>query len=791
MSGVLGIYGKDVDKISQMMYYGLYALQHRGQIGTGIAINNNGFIDYYKDLGLVNEVYKEEDLKGLRGNISIGQVRFAFAGQKIDKKNIEPLTIGYKNGALGIAHDGNIANYRTLKESLEEMGSIFQTDLDSEVIANLIARSGKKGIVESVEKVLGEIEGSYSLVIMTKDKLIGARDSYGIKPLSLGKIGDNYVISSETCAFDTLGAEFIRDIEAGEMLIIDDTGMKSIYKKQEARKFCAFESIYFARPDSIIDGKSIYLSRINMGKALFKEAPVDADIVIGAPDSGIIAAIGYSQASNIPYEEGLIKNRYVGRTFISPTKELREQGVRIKLNVLKENIVGKRVILVDDSIVRGTTIKRTVEMLKAAGAKEIHIRIASPSVTNSCHLGMDTPNRKNLIGANKTVKEIEESIGADSLYFLSTEGLLESIGDEGFCTGCFTGNYPIGKDGEKMSLTYKDSGVDKEAGYKQVELIKKSIEKTHSANVLSSIGGFSGLFKLDMEGMKEPVLVSGTDGVGTKLKLAFMTDNHKTIGEDLVAMCANDILCQGAKPLFFLDYIGTGKLEPEKMAEVVEGVSNGCLKAQCALIGGETAEMPGFYKDGEYDLAGFCVGVVDRENIIDGSSIEEGDIILGLPSSGIHSNGYSLVRKIVFEREELDLNQKIEGLEGTLGEELLKATRIYVDPVLGLTKEFDIKGLVHITGGGFYENIPRVLPQGLSAHIDKKEIDIPYIFDLLKEWASLDEKEMYSTFNMGVGMIIILAKEESEKVISFLNGKGEKVYKLGRVEKGNEGVVIC
>ncbi|MGO1469187.1 MAG: phosphoribosylformylglycinamidine cyclo-ligase [Tissierella sp.] len=342
-----------------------------------------------------------------------------------------------------------------------------------------------------------------------------------------------------------------------------------------------------------------------------------------------------------------------------------------------------------------------------------------------------------------------------------------------------------------MSLTYKDSGVDKEAGYKQVELIKKSIKKTHSENVLSNIGGFSGLFKLDSGGMKEPVLVSGTDGVGTKLKLAFMTDRHDTIGEDLVAMCVNDILCQGAKPLFFLDYIGTGKLKPEKMAQVVEGVSNGCIKAGCSLIGGETAEMPGFYKDGEYDLAGFCVGLVDKGKIIDGKDIEEDDVILGLPSSGIHSNGYSLVRKIVFEKENMDLNEKIDGLEGTLGEELLKPTRIYIDPVLDLSKRFDIKGLVHITGGGFYENIPRVLPQGLTGHIDTTKIDTPHIFNLLKKWGNMDEKEMYSTFNMGVGMIMIVKKEDLEDVENFLKEKEEKFYKLGKIKKGNEGVVLC
>lgn len=342
-----------------------------------------------------------------------------------------------------------------------------------------------------------------------------------------------------------------------------------------------------------------------------------------------------------------------------------------------------------------------------------------------------------------------------------------------------------------MSLTYKDSGVDKEAGYKQVELIKSSIKKTHSENVLSSIGGFSGLFKLDMEGMKEPVLVSGTDGVGTKLKLAFMMDKHDTIGEDLVAMCANDILCQGAKPLFFLDYIGTGKLKPEKMAKVVEGVANGCIKAGCALIGGETAEMPGFYQEGEYDLAGFCVGVVDRENIIDGSTIEEGDVILALPSSGIHSNGYSLVRKIVFEKANIDIDKTLEGLESTIGEELLKPTRIYIDPVLDLIKNFHIKGLAHITGGGFYENIPRVLPEGLSAHIDLDVIDTPKIFHLLKEWGNLDEKEMYSTFNMGVGMIVVVSKEEAAKVEEFLKERNEKIYRLGRVKKGDEGVVVC
>ena len=269
-----------------------------------------------------------------------------------------------------------------------------------------------------------------------------------------------------------------------------------------------------------------------------------------------------------------------------------------------------------------------------------------------------------------------------------------------------------------MSLTYKDAGVDKEAGYKQVQLIKKFISKTHTPGVLSDIGGFAGLFQLDIKAYEEPILVSGTDGVGTKLKIAFMMDKHDTVGEDCVAMCVNDILCQGAKPLFFLDYIATGKLEPEKMAEIVEGVSNGCIKAGCALIGGETAEMPGFYADGEYDIAGFCVGVVDKKNLITGADIKEGDVVIGLPSSGIHSNGYSLVRKIVFEKEKMDVDTYVPELKTTLGEELLKPTRIYADVITDLVAKVNIKGISHITGGGFIENIPRMLPEGLAAYID-------------------------------------------------------------------------
>ncbi|QQK07992.1 phosphoribosylformylglycinamidine cyclo-ligase [Miniphocaeibacter halophilus] len=343
-----------------------------------------------------------------------------------------------------------------------------------------------------------------------------------------------------------------------------------------------------------------------------------------------------------------------------------------------------------------------------------------------------------------------------------------------------------------MNLTYKDSGVDKEAGYKEVQLIKPLIKKTFREGVISDLGGFSGLFGINKDKYEEPVLVSGTDGVGTKLMLAFKMDKHNTVGEDCVAMCVNDILCQGAEPIFFLDYISTGKLIPEKMYSIVEGVSNGCVKAGCALVGGETAEMPGLYEEDEYDLAGFAVGIVDKNKIIDGKKdIKEGDVILALPSTGVHSNGYSIVRKIIFEKMNYKLDMYIEELESTLGEELLKPTRIYTKPLLDLVRKFKINGISHITGGGLYENIPRALPKGLTAKVNTKKIEKHEIFNLLQKWGNVDTKEMYSTFNMGIGIVFFVNKDIKDDVLNYLKEIDEKVYEIGEVIKGEEGVILC
>lgn len=338
-----------------------------------------------------------------------------------------------------------------------------------------------------------------------------------------------------------------------------------------------------------------------------------------------------------------------------------------------------------------------------------------------------------------------------------------------------------------MAITYKDAGVDKEAGYKQVKLIKETVKATHIEGVLNDIGGFAGMFELGKLKMENPVLVSGTDGVGSKVQIAQMMDIHNTVGEDCVAMCVNDILCQGAKPIFFLDYIATGKLVPEKMAALVEGVASGCKKAGAALLGGETAEMPGIYKENDYDLAGFAVGVVEKDKIIDGSKISAGDVLLGLPSSGVHSNGYSLVRKIIFDHKKMDLNDYIDDLGMTLGEALLVPTKIYVKDVYPLIEKYEIKGLCHITGGGIYENLPRILPEGCGADVDMTQVEIPKIFKLLQEWGGIETKEMYGTFNMGLGMVLVVSEETAQEILSK---EDQKLYRLGKVTKGDLCVEI-
>lgn len=443
--GVIGVYSdKNDETAARMAYYGLFALQHRGQESAGIAVNNNGAIEIFKGIGLASDVFDEQKIKELKGNIAIGHVRYSTAGEK-DGRNAQPLVAKYKHGSIGLAHNGNLVNSQSIRDMLEDDNVIFQTTTDSESILNLIARNNKRGIETAIKNTMSLLKGAYALVITTKDSLIGVRDPHGLRPLCIGKTRDGYVLASESCALDILDAEFLRDVEPGEIVIINKDGLSSIEPSSWCQKnVCIFELIYFARPDSKIDGYSVYNFRKKSGEILAKQKKIDADIVIPVPDSGIPAAIGYSKASGIPYGEGLVKNRYVGRTFIQPTQEMRENAVKIKLSPLKENIEGKRVIMIDDSIVRGTTCKRIVEQIKKAGAKEVHVCITSPPVQYCCYFGIDTPYREYLIGANMNVDEIRDFLGADSLTYLTCENLSEVCGGPGgFCKACFDGKYPM------------------------------------------------------------------------------------------------------------------------------------------------------------------------------------------------------------------------------------------------------------------------------------------------------------------------------------------------------------
>lgn len=449
--GVFGVYVNKPIDVASMTYYGLYALQHRGQESAGIAVADGEKIDVHKGLGLITEAFRSEDLIKLQGHIAIGHVRYSTAGGK-GIENAQPIVTTSKIGSIAMAHNGNLVNDNVIRELLEDGGQVFHTSTDSEVISCLIARSAKKGFAKAVVDAMSAVRGSFALTIMSKDKLIGARDPHGIRPLSLGKIEEGYVLTSESCALDAIGAELVRDIEPGEIVIIDEKGVHSYrYSENTQCQTCAFEYIYFARPDSRIDGLEVHTTRVKAGEELYKEHPLDADLVIAVPDSGIPAAIGYAKASGIPYDTGFIKNRYVGRTFISPSQEIRERAVAVKLNPLKVNLEGKRVVLIDDSIVRGTTSKYLVESLRKAGVKEINFLIASPSVKYPCYFGIDTPYRSELIASNNTVEAIRDIIGADYLGYLSEEGVYKSCeGKKGFCMGCFNGVYPVSAPIESM-----------------------------------------------------------------------------------------------------------------------------------------------------------------------------------------------------------------------------------------------------------------------------------------------------------------------------------------------------
>lgn len=442
--GLFGIFG--AQDASSLIFLGLYALQHRGEESCGIVTSNGKELFMHKDMGLVSDVFDSEKLTRLKGDRGIGHVRYSTTGSS-SVKNAQPLFVDYLGTSLAIAHNGNIVNSAVLKTDLEKTGSIFQTTCDSELIVHLMARSRAKNVVDRFKSALKRIEGAYSLVVQTEDMLIGARDPQGFRPLCLGKKGDSYCLASETCAFDLIEAKLVREIEPGEIIIISEKGIKSCRISDESKKsaFCIFEHIYFSRPDSVIFGETVHLVRQNLGRMLAKEHPVDADIVIPIPDSGTSAALGYSHESGIPLELGVIRNHYVGRTFIQPHQHIRDLGVKVKFNILREVVKGKRVVIVDDSIVRGTTSRIRVKTFRDAGAKEVHMRISCPPHKFACFYGIDFPSGKELIANKFSFEKIREYLDVDTLGYLSLEGMLSSVKlpKSKYCAACFNGKYPV------------------------------------------------------------------------------------------------------------------------------------------------------------------------------------------------------------------------------------------------------------------------------------------------------------------------------------------------------------
>jgi len=439
--GLFGIFAPEKE-IARLTYYGLYALQHRGQESAGIAVSDGRKIVVEKGMGLVSEVFSPDLLAGLQGKMAIGHVRYSTTGSSL-LSNAQPLVVHFQNGMMALAHNGNLTNAVEIRQELGSQGTVFQTTIDSEVILNMIARYRRHSLEDAIIKTMIDIKGAYALLIMAEDKIVGARDPHGLRPLCIGRLGERYCFASESCALDTIGAEFVRDVKPGEVVTIDETGLHTrLGTPQERIAPCSFEYIYFARPDSTLDNLNVWESRRQMGVQLAKECPIEADVIIPVPDSGTPAALGYAQTLGIPFEEGLLKNRYVGRTFIQPTQELREVAVRIKLNANKQVIRGRRVVMIDDSIVRGTTSSKLVEMVKGCGAKEVHLLVSSPPVKYSCYYGIDTAEREKLIANQMNIDEIRKFVGADTLYYLSEEGLKKALGSDPVCLACFNGDYP-------------------------------------------------------------------------------------------------------------------------------------------------------------------------------------------------------------------------------------------------------------------------------------------------------------------------------------------------------------
>ncbi len=798
--GVFGVYSPGED-VARLCYFGLFALQHRGQESAGIAVSNGETTTVFKDMGLVAQVFDEASLAPLTGHLGIAHTRYSTTGSTT-WDNAQPTYRQVGETSVALAHNGNLTNTLALAESLG-LDGVTDTELMVEAIARHVDddRSDQQGLTRAVLAALPAFEGAFSLVIMDQGNLIGVRDPHGFRPLCLGILPDGgHVLASETAALDIVGADFIREIERGEVIVISAQGTRSFYPFEPAEaSLCIFEFVYFARPDSRLYSRSVHASRMAMGRTLAVEAPADGDVIVPVPESGIPAAQGYAEVSGIPYVDGLVKNRYVGRTFIEPSQMLRDRGIRMKLNPIPASLTDRSVVLVDDSIVRGSTTRQLVQMVRDAGAREVHLRISSPPYRWPCYYGMDTTDRSLLLAATKTVAEITEFLDVDSLAYLSLDGLLAAVGgdeESGLCNACLSGEYPTEVPVElskfaarnpRLMSTYRQAGVDIEAGDRLVKAIAADVTSTWSDSVVGNFGGFAAGIEIPA-GYRRPVLMMSTDGVGTKIEVARRAGILSGLGYDLVAMCVDDLAAIGATPLAFTDYIATGSIDRVRDSTLVASISQACRTAGCALLGGETAEHPGVMEPHHFDLAGAAVGIVERGAEIDGSKIAPGNVMIGVSSPNLRSNGFSLIRAI-FDLN--DLKSPFPGEPGrTTGEVLTEPSLIYSPAIRAVTAGGGVTGLAHVTGGGLPGNVGRPLPPGLSAYIDSQMWRPPNVFKSVQEAGKISQEEMFATFNMGVGFVIYAEAPAVADIIAILVEYGHEGFVIGEVTQGHSAVTI-
>ena len=819
--GVFGVYAPGM-RVASLTFDGLFALQHRGQESAGMAVSDGDTVTVVKDMGLVATVFDERTLSGLEGHVAIGHTRYSTHGSS-DWAGAQPVYRPVGRAGFALGHNGNLTNTTALAEKVGMLPGSIATD--SDVVAELLAHSfpETEDLATALQAVLPILEGAFSFVLMSSERLFGVRDPLGFRPLCLGRLGpadapDGWVLASETPALSVIGATFVREVEPGEMVVVDAEGPTSIevpWLREVTPRLCIFEFAYIARPDSRLYGREVHETRCRMGELLAAQAPAEADMVMGVPESGVPAAEGFARASGIPYGQGLVKNRYIGRSFIAPDQGARDAAVRRKLNPLADAIAGKRLVVVDDSIVRGTTQRSVIRMLPrgwggrgppahlvAPLALALLLRDRHPVARGAAG---DRPQRRGH-GAHpgrgfarlhqyrepqaghrrrsrcRLLRRLLHRRVPDTRARRRVDARLARPARAGHGHGppgrAARGLTAVGQDG----ATYAGAGVDIAAGDAAVERLR---------SMVAGIGGFGGQFPLDTEHYAEPVLVASTDGVGTKLVVARATGRYDTVGIDLVAMCVDDLVCVGAEPLFMLDYVATGKVDPERIATVVAGVHEGCRQAGCTLLGGETAEHPGVMAPDELDLAGFAVGVVEQGTQLGPERVRAGDAVVALPSPGLRSNGYTLARHVLLERAGLDLGDPVwEGAHHTVADELLRPSVIYTPAVLAAREASGgwLHACAHITGGGIVGNLPRVLPEGLGAVLDRSTWEEPRIFAEIRRLGAVADEEMDRVFNRGVGMVLVADPQGVDALLDALDAGGQPSAVIGEVVEGVRGV---